>query len=288
MSIHVLLVESESEAVIFFQDVLTEIEAGRYWSNWVHIETLHAASWSEAAAILDHEPADVILLDLDLADSQGIDTFRRARSQWREIPVILLVGPEDGVLAARLIRDGAQDFLFKKQVDCAPLAHAIRNAVERHRLLMAARAAAVNDPLTGLLNRGGFFTYADRDLKLAERLGRRLMVTIAEPKGISEIASAYGEQRRDLTLVEAADHLRTLAGATDLLGRIGAVRFGLTIFDTDTASVEEVWARMRGSAAERRILTGAAVFDAERPASLEALLDQAAADLTPSALAMRR
>jgi two-component system cell cycle response regulator len=288
MSIHVLLVESESEAVIFFQDVLTEIEAGRYWSNWVHIETLHAASWSEAAAILDHEPADVILLDLDLADSQGIDTFRRARSQWREIPVILLVGPEDGALAARLIRDGAQDFLFKKQVDCAPLAHAIRNAVERHRLLMAARAAAVNDPLTGLLNRGGFFTYADRDLKLAERLGRRLMVTIAEPKGISEIASAYGEQRRDLTLVEAADHLRTLAGATDLLGRIGAVRFGLTIFDTDTAPVEEVWARMRGSAAERRILTGAAVFDAERPASLEALLDQAAADLTPSALAMRR
>ena len=288
MSIHVLLVESESEAVIFFQDVLTEIEAGRYWSNWVHIETLHAASWSEAAAILANEPADVILLDLDLADSQGIDTFRRAQSQSREIPVILLVGPEDGALAARLIRDGAQDFLIKKQVDCAPLAHAIRNAVERNRLLMAARAAAIHDPLTGLLNRGGFLTYADRDRKLAERLGRRLMVMIAEPKSISEIASAYGEQRRDLTLVEAADHLRTLVGPTDLLARIGEVRFGLTIFDTDMESVEEVWARMHGSAAEHRILIGAAVFDAERPASLEALLDQAAADLTPSALVMRR
>jgi len=286
MSMRVLLVESELEDVLFFKDVLTEIEVGRYWSNWVHVETLHAANWSEAAAILADEVADVILLDLDLADSQGIDTFRRAQSQAPEIPVILLVGPEDETLAARLVRDGAQDFLIKRRVDCAPLAHAIRNAVERHRLLMAARAAAMSDPLTGLLNRGGFLTYAGRDRKLAERLGRRLMVLIAEPKSLSDIASAYGEQRRDLALVEAADHLRSLAGSTDLLARIGETRFGLTIFDTELETVEEAWARLHGSVGHR-ILIGAAVFDEEHPASLEALLEKAARDLTPNAFAMR-
>ncbi len=286
MSMRVLLVESESEEVLFLQDVLAEIEAGRHWSNWVRIETLHAATWSDAAAILGNEPIDVILLDLDLADSQGIDTFRRAQSQAPEIPVILLVGPEDETLAARLVRDGAQDFLIKRRVDCAPLAHAIRNAVERHRLLMAARAAAMSDPLTGLLNRGGFLTYAGRDRKLAERLGRRLMVLIAEPKSLSDIASAYGEQRRDLALVEAADHLRSLAGSTDLLARIGETRFGLTIFDTELETVEEAWARLHGSVGHR-ILIGAAVFDEEHPASLEALLEKAARDLTPNAFAMR-
>jgi PleD family two-component response regulator len=284
----VLLVESESEDALFFQDVLAEIESGRYWDKWVHIETLHAATCSEAVAILGNETLDVILLDLDLADSQGIDTFRAAQAQAPEIPVILLVGPESGELAARMVRDGAQDFLIKKQVDCAPLAHAIRNAVERHRLLMAARAAATTDPLTGLLSRNGFLACADFDRKLAERLGRRLMVMVAEPKSLSEIASAYGEHRRDLALVEAADHLRTLVGPTDLLGRLGETRFGLAIFDTGLESVEEIWARIHSSAAGHRILIGAAIFDADRPASLEALLDQAILDLTPSALAMRR
>jgi PleD family two-component response regulator len=284
----VLLVESESEDALFFQDVLAEIESGRYWDKWVHIETLHAPTWSDAVAILGNETLDVILLDLDLADSQGIDTFRAAQAQAPEIPVILLVGPESGELAARMVRDGAQDFLIKKQVDCAPLAHAIRNAVERHRLLMAARAAATTDPLTGLLSRNGFLACADRDRKLAERLGRRLMVMVAEPKSLSEIASAYGEHRRDLALVEAADHLRTLVGPTDLLGRLGETRFGLAIFDTGLESVEEIWARIHSSAAGHRILIGAAIFDADRPASLEALLDQAILDLTPSALAMRR
>jgi PleD family two-component response regulator len=284
----VLLVESEPEDALFFQDVLAEIESGRYWDKWVHIETLHAATGGEAVAILGNETLDVILLDLDLADSQGIETFRAAQAQAPEIPVILLVGPEGGELAARLVRDGAQDFLIKKQVDCAPLAHAIRNAVERHRLLMAARAAATTDPLTGLPSRNAFLACADRDRKLAERLGRRLMVIVAEPKSLSEIASAYGEHRRDLTLVEAADHLRTLVGPTELLGRIGETRFGLSFFDTDPESVEEIWARIHSSAAGHRILFGAAIFDPDRPASLEALLDRAVLDLTPSAVAMRR
>jgi GGDEF domain-containing protein len=114
------------------------------------------------------------------------------------------------------------------------------------------------------------------------------MVMVAEPKSLSEIASAYGEHRRDLALVEAADHLRTLVGPTDLLGRLGETRFGLAIFDTGLESVEEIWARIHSSAAGHRILIGAAIFDADRPASLEALLDQAILDLTPSALAMRR
>ena len=71
---------------------------------------------------------------------------------------------------------------MKKDLDCAPLAHAMRNAMERHRMVCAMRASATTDALTGLPNRGGFLTYADRDRKLAERLGRRLMVLVAEPR----------------------------------------------------------------------------------------------------------
>jgi diguanylate cyclase (GGDEF)-like protein len=287
MSLRVLLVESAPEDALFLRDVLVEIEAGRYWNNWVHIEILHAASWSEASAILASESVEVILLDPDLADSQGVETFRRVHSAAERIPMILLLGIGDEAMGVRMVREGAQDFLMKKQVDCAPLAHAIRNAIERHRLLAAARAGAMADPLTGLPNRSAFVTLADRDRKLAERLGRRMMILLAEPRNLNELASAFGEQRRDLALVETADHLRGIAGSTDLIARISDTRFGMTVFETAVETLESAWARLHAALEAHRIHIGAAIFDSERAVSLDVLLEQASMDMTPNVLIAR-
>src|SRR5271156_4712370 len=253
MPVRVLLVESEPDDVLFMRDVLMEIESGRYWNTWVHIEILNASTLTAALAVLANELVDVILLDPDLPDSHGIDTFRRMHSASDRVPIVLLVGPEDTVIAARLVRDGAQDYIAKRCIDCAPLAHAMRNAIERHRLLSAARAGATTDSLTGLTNRGAFLTLADRDRKLAERLGRRLMILIAEPRHLRDIPGQSDHQRRDLTLVELADHLRSLAGPTDVIARIGETRFGMAVFETDVESLEEAWARMHSAAAEHRM-----------------------------------
>jgi two-component system cell cycle response regulator len=283
----VLLIESEPEDILFLQDVILEIGEGRHWTNWVSIEMLHAASWTEASAILSNEIVDIVLLDLDLPDSHGMETFRCAQRAAPDVPMIVFVADSEESLGLRLIRDGAQDFLVKKQIDCAPLARAMQNAIERHRVLTASRAASTRDTLTGLLNRGGFLTSADRDRKLAESLGRRWMVMIAEPKNLSEIVTAYGEQRRDLALVEAADHLHSLAGPADLLARIESTRFAMAIFDTKIESVEAAWARIRAILLEHRIQVGAAIFSADHPVTLDALMAHASADLAPSALAMR-
>ncbi len=283
----VLLIESEPEDVLFLRDVLMEIGEGRFWNSWVNIEILHASSWNAASTILSKEPVDLILLDLDVLDSQGIETVRRAQRVAQDVPMVLLIGASEESLGVRRVRDGAQDFLVKKHVDCAPLAHARRNAMERHRLLTAARAASTHDTLTGLLNRGGFLTSANRDRKLAEKLGLRLLVLVAEPENLGEIASAYGEQRCDLTLVEAADHLRDLAGPADLAGRIEATRFAMTVFDSEQESIEDAEARIQSALRPLRIQVGAAVFSRENTVSLDALLEQAAAHLVPQAIAMR-
>src|SRR5690349_11188027 len=108
MNLRVLLVESDADDVLFLQEALTEIEGGRYWSNWIRIETLHADTWAQAAAILAHEALDLLLLDLNLADSQGAETFRRAQAAASQVPVILLTCAEDAEMAARLVREGAQ------------------------------------------------------------------------------------------------------------------------------------------------------------------------------------
>ncbi len=279
----VLLIESEPEDVLFLRDVLTEIGEGSYWDGWVNIEILDAASWCEAAAILSSELVDIAVLNPDLPDSQGMETFRRAHNAAPSIPILVLVGASEESLGLRLVRDGAQDFLVKKQVDCAPLAHAMKNAIERQRILTASRASATHDTLTGLLNRSGFLASAEHDRRLAEKLGRRLLLTVAEPRDLDEIAKAYGEQRRDLALVEAADHLRGFAGSTDLLGRIGCSRFAMSSFETGE-SLEDTCVRLRTGLASHRIQIGAAIFSTHHPATLDSLLQQAAVDLAPNAL----
>lgn len=289
MTLRVLLAESATEDIEFLNDVLTELDGARCWSDWVHLEASHAATWADTAAILATEAVDILLLDPDLRDSQGAETFRRVQTAAPDVPVILLVEASATSLAERMVRDGAQDFLLKKEVDCAPLARAIRNALERHRLLAASRATSMIDQLTGLLTRPAFLTLADRDRLLAERLSRKMMVVLAECAEHDEAAGRapgtrhpgdqQGDQRRDLGLVEAADGLRGLAGAAALVARLDHSRFGVAVFDTEAEPVEEIRARLHTAATDGKIAFGTALFDPHHPVSLDALLDQAAKDL---------
>ena len=286
MTLRVLLAESGTEDTVFLNDVLTELDGARCWSDWVHVETSHTATWTDTEAILATNTVDIVLLDPDLRDSQGAETFRRVQAAAPNVPVILLVEASATSLAEHMVRDGAQDFLLKREVDCEPLARAIRNAVERHRLLAAARATSMTDPLTGLLTRPAFLTLAERDRLLAERLSRRMIVLIAERSASAAPESGTytpGDQRSDLALVEAAEDLRRLAGAAPLLARLSHARFGLAVLDTLAEPVEEIAARVHTAAADGRLAIGSAVFDPQHPVSLDTLLEQAALDLHPSA-----
>src|SRR5579884_4074848 len=204
MTLRVLLVESEPEEALFLQDVLREIEEGRWLREWPAIEPLYAVTWNEAEGILKTSPPNVILLNPDLADQQGAETFRLAQTAAPDVPIVLIVNAADDPLAIKLIREGAQDFLLRKQIDCGPLSHAVRNAVLRHRLIAGLRAATLTDSLTGLYNAAGFAAAANRDRKIAERMKSRWMLLVAEPRNLTEFTAAFGEHRRDLELIQIA------------------------------------------------------------------------------------
>lgn len=275
MTLRVLLAESGTDDTLFLQDVLTELDGFHGWSDWVHVEASYAATCADTAAILSAETVDILLLNPDLPDCQGAETFRRVQAAAAHVPVILLVEPSAMSLAERLVREGAQDFLLKEEIDCAPLARAIRNALERHRLLAATRATSMTDPLTGVLTRSAFQTLAARDCALAARLGRRLVILAAEPLE----SKPHGAQRRDLALVEAADRLRTLAGPTALVARLGPSSLGVAVFDTPAEPIEKTLAAFHATAADGKIVFGSATFEPEYPVSLDQLLEQASARL---------
>jgi len=100
-----------------------------------------------AAALqrLSADRFDLVLLDLTLPDARGLKTFGAVHAAAPEVPVVVLTGMEDDGLALQAVRDGAQDYLVKGQVDGHRLLQAIRYAVERQRLLERHRTAGEAD-----------------------------------------------------------------------------------------------------------------------------------------------
>ncbi|GEO81018.1 diguanylate cyclase domain-containing protein [Pararhodospirillum oryzae] len=96
---------------------------------------------------------DVVLLDLSLPDSQGLETLRVVLEQAGETPVVVLSGLDDVALTVRAVQNGAQDYLVKGRGDGEVIRRAILHAIERQRfrsqLLMA--EAVFNHTGTGMM-----------------------------------------------------------------------------------------------------------------------------------------
>lgn len=101
----------------------------------------HATRLSEGIERLREQPVDIVLLDLDLPDSKGHETFARASAAASDLPIVVMSGHEDDEFAVQAVREGAQDYLLKRSVDSENLIRSIRHAVERKRSEMALRVS---------------------------------------------------------------------------------------------------------------------------------------------------
>lgn len=127
---NILLIEDDSEDVDLIQELLSEVSQFP-----LSIESRDRLLPSLER--LAQGSINLILLDLYLPDSQGLDTFRRVHAQRPEIPIIVISGLADEQLAVAAVQEGAQDYLVKGQFDENLLVRAIRYAIERQRLLLA-------------------------------------------------------------------------------------------------------------------------------------------------------
>lgn len=92
---------------------------------------------SDALACLDAEIPSLVLLDLNLPDSHGAETFRRIMQKAPNVPVVILSGQDDEALAIKAVHMGVQDYLVKGDITSKHLERALRYAVERQGLLRA-------------------------------------------------------------------------------------------------------------------------------------------------------
>jgi diguanylate cyclase (GGDEF)-like protein/PAS domain S-box-containing protein len=94
-------------------------------------EMTYAQCMKDAEKCLGERIVDIILLDLSLPDAEGVAAVRRLRAAAPRVPLVVLTGRDDEVLAAQALQAGAQDYLIKGQIDSRGLLRALRYAIER-------------------------------------------------------------------------------------------------------------------------------------------------------------
>jgi PAS domain S-box-containing protein len=135
----VLLVEDDQEDA----QALWERLAGmrRHQGRGVTLDVVHADCLTAGLQQLSAGGIDVVLLDLMLPDSRGIETLHRVREAAPQIPVVVMTGLEDAEMAVQAMQAGSQDYLVKQHVNEQLLLHAVCYAVERQAMHVALNAS---------------------------------------------------------------------------------------------------------------------------------------------------
>lgn len=127
-TIRLVLVEDNPGDVQLIKEMLHELKGMQF-------DIRIAARLSTGLVLLSENNCDTILLDLELPDSQGIETFTKTHAAAPNIPIIVLTGLEDKAFGIKALKSGAQDYLVKGQIEGYILEKSINYANERYQLL---------------------------------------------------------------------------------------------------------------------------------------------------------
>ena len=122
-----LLVEDSPGDARLLREMLNE-------EDTLNTELTHVQYMSDAERHLAQQTTDIILLDLGLPDAQGLEAVRRARAAAPRVPLVVLTGLDDELLAAQALQEGAQDYLIKGDISTRGLLRALRYAMERNTM----------------------------------------------------------------------------------------------------------------------------------------------------------
>ena len=124
--INVLLIEDDRVDALSVQKMLTGQEDSPFTIE-------HASRLTEAIEHLENENFDVVLLDLGLPESIGIETLVQMREQASHIPIVVLTG-EGETLSIESLKHGAQDYLVKGHINYGTLRRCLSYAIERKKI----------------------------------------------------------------------------------------------------------------------------------------------------------
>ena len=236
-TITVLLVEDDLADAELIKDALSRL-------RYITVDLVCANSLANAFAFLNSRHLDVIISDLGLPDSQGLETLIKLSEQVPEVPIIVLTGYDDEELALGALKSGAQDYLVKGQIDINILYRSIRYSIERNRLNQQLKSISITDELTGLYNRRGFLMLARKQLELAARMDKTMWLLYMDVDNMKWINDNLGHNEGDNALRNIANILKHTFRDSDILARIGGDEFAVVALEDAKTGADRMISRI--------------------------------------------
>jgi diguanylate cyclase (GGDEF)-like protein len=221
-SINILLIEDNPGDARLVEVMLTQPEESCFC---LHI----ADSLSAAFEKINRHDFQVALLDMNLPDGEGIENITALRLVDPNLPIVVLSGRSDELFALEAVKEGAQDYLVKGQIDEWQLARALNYAIERKQLQDNILFMAHHDQLTGLANRTLFHARLERAIHNAARRDEYLAVLYLDIDHFKPINDALGHDIGDRLLIEAARRLESFVREIDTVARLGGDEFSIIL-----------------------------------------------------------
>jgi len=201
-------------------------------------DVTHVTILKEAIASLSRGAYEIVLVDLNVPDSHGLDTVREVVQVNPGAPVIVLTGEDDMDVALGALSMGAQDFLSKSELNNRTLQRSIGYAIQRQQKETLLTSKAHFDCLTGLANRSLLYERWRRSLARAKRLERNVGVLIADIDRFKLVNDRHGHLAGDALLRAFSAELKSGVRESDCVARLGGDEFVVVL--ENVRSKEEV------------------------------------------------
>jgi len=198
---------------------------------------LHCAErLSHGLDFLASRPAGLVLLDLSLPDSLGLETFAKVFAHSPAVPIIVLTGTDDATVALKAVQGGAQDYLVKGKLDRELLVRSMQYSIERKRYQVQIEHQANYDALTGLPNRTLLHDRL-RQAVFAQRRVRAIAVVFIDLDHFKFVNDSLGHSAGDELLKQMAERLRSMLRDGDTVARLGGDEFVLILNDQNNEEI---------------------------------------------------
>lgn len=282
-TINILLIESNNLDAETVREMLTGAMTTPFSLE-------HHDQLSTSMEYLVGNKPDIILLNLFLSDSQGIDTFSTLHAHSPDIPVIVMLTKKTqesyGVKAHQL---GALNYILLDETNSPLLNRAIQCAVEQYRIMQELRAMSLIDSQTGLYNQQSFYVLGQHYLRLAERTRRGLIHFVIQCNNLDWIKQNLSAEEEKKALSFTACAIKETFRRSDILARIRHNKFAVIALESKRSNIDTIAQRLLNSirsynkkthsAYTLSIEYGSAYYDAQEPFSIAELMSRACKEM---------
>jgi len=170
---------------------------------------------------------DVVLLDLGLGITSGIETLLQLNKFSFDVPTIILTGSNDEAMGERAVIEGAADYIPKDEANTSLLSRTIVYTIERHHLIQELRNQALTDSLTALPNRAALFQRMGDIIDSSERRHSSFAAVMLDLDNFKWVNDNLGHQAGDELLKCVAKRLSSELRKTDIAARLAGDEFVL-------------------------------------------------------------